>query len=319
MDVHIKRNIKVAALAFKMAFGLTSASLAQSLPPENAAPGTCYAKVLIPAVYQTAPEEVLVQPEQVKSKTVPAVYRDVEKQVLVEEESYELIVVPASYETVTGTIELQPQQVIKKVVPAVYKEETEQVMISPARVEWKPGRGPHEKIDEATGEIMCRVEIPAKFETVTKQVMISPAKTVDEVVPPVLETVERRVMRTPPTTQKKIIPAKYKTVVIKELVQPAQVQEERIPPVYTTVERRQLVSRESVQWREILCETNTTKELVLELQKRLVDAGFSIGTTPNGNFGPATKAAIKAYQKAKGLPIGGLTISVLENLGMRSS
>jgi peptidoglycan hydrolase-like protein with peptidoglycan-binding domain len=39
---------------------------------------------------------------------------------------------------------------------------------------------------------------------------------------------------------------------------------------------------------------------VLELQKRLKSEGY-LNATPNGNYGPATVAAVKAYQKAKGL------------------
>jgi len=40
---------------------------------------------------------------------------------------------------------------------------------------------------------------------------------------------------------------------------------------------------------------------VLELQKRLVSLGY-LKATPNGYFGPATQAAVIAWQRAKGLP-----------------
>lgn len=36
------------------------------------------------------------------------------------------------------------------------------------------GRGPVEKLDQATGEIMCLVEVPAEYRTVTKRVQVSP-------------------------------------------------------------------------------------------------------------------------------------------------
>ena len=43
---------------------------------------------------------------------------------------------------------------------------------------------------------------------------------------------------------------------------------------------------------------------VLELQKRLKSEGY-LTATPNGNYGPATQAAVKAYQRAHGLsPLG---------------
>jgi hypothetical protein len=54
---------------------------------------------------------------------------------------------------------------------------------------WKKGRGPIEKIDAATGEIMCLVEVPATY----------------------------KVMDTPPTTREVTVPAEYKTVKVQKL------------------------------------------------------------------------------------------------------
>lgn len=59
-------------------------------------------------------------------------------------------------------------------VPAVYKTTTEEVLESPAQTVWKKGRGPIEKLDNATGEIMCLVEIPAKYRTIQKVVLENP-------------------------------------------------------------------------------------------------------------------------------------------------
>ena len=39
-----------------------------------------------------------------------------------------------------------------------------------AHAVWKKGRGPVEKLDNTTGEIMCLVEVPASYKTVTKTV-----------------------------------------------------------------------------------------------------------------------------------------------------
>jgi len=164
-----------------------------------------------------------------------------------------------------------------KVIPATFETVSEQVLVSPARVEWKKGRGPFEKIDAATGEIMCRVEIPAEYTTVEKTVLKTPPQTTEEVIPAEYELREKRVMKTPPTAQKKVIPAKYETITIREMVKPASYQQIAIPAKTQVIEKRQLVSKEVVQWREILCETNTTPNVVQEIQERLVNAGYGLG------------------------------------------
>jgi len=294
-------------------------ALSQELPPADAAAGTCWAKVLLPAKYENIPQEVMVQPASSNFKKTPAVYREVAKQVLVQEESYELIPVPPVYEMVTETVLVQPEQVVKSVVPATFRTEAKRVLISEARVEWKVGRGAHEKIDAATGEIMCRVEIPAVYKTFSQQVVATPAQTKEEVIPARYETVQRRVMKTPPTTQKRIIPAKYSTVVIKELVEPEKFEVIEAPARFATVQKKKLIQAESVQWRQILCETNTTPAVVKRIQNALISAGYRLGFEPDGKLGPGTQSVIRRYQQDNNLPTGGLTLSTIQKLGVSVS
>ena len=298
-------------------FSLIQSASAQQLPPANAKAGECYAKVLIPAKYQTTAEEVMVQPATSRFKKTPAVYREVEKQVLVQEESYELVPVPPVYETVEEKVLIQPEQIVKSVIPATYRDEVKKVLISPARVEWKVGRGAYEKIDEATGEIMCRVEIPAEFKEFTQKVIDQPARTKEEVIPAKYETVERKVLKTPPTTRKKVIPAKYVTIKIKELVEPEKFEVIDTPPRFASVQKKTLLASETVQWRQILCETNTTPGIVLRLQNALIAAGYKLGFSPDGELGPGTLAVIRKFQEDNSLPTGGLTISTIEKLGVQ--
>lgn len=301
------------------AFAILSApAFAQQLPPANSKAGQCYAKVLVPATYDTKQEQVLIQPATTSFKKSPAVYRDVEKRMLVEEESFELIAVPPVYEIVKENVLVQPEQVIKTVVPATYREEEKQVLISPARTEWKVGRGAYEKIDEATGEIMCLVDVPAVYEKVSHVVVDQPAQTKEEVIPAKYETIERRVMKTEPTTRKKVLPARYKTVIVKELVEPEKFEVVETPAKYTTVEKRAQLTQEAVKWRQILCETNTTTAMIKRIQNALINAGYNLGFEPDGELGPGTLSVVSKYQKDKGLPTGGLTISTLESLGIQT-
>ena len=289
----------------------------QQLPPADAKAGECYAKVLIPAKYTTSAGQVLVQAANSTFKKTPAVYREIEKSILIQEESFELVPVPAVYETSTERVLIQEERVVKSVIPATYRDAVKKVLISPARVEWKVGRGAYEKIDTATGEIMCRVEIPAVFKEFSHQIVDQPARTEEEVIPARYETIERQVVKTPPTTKKKLIPAKYITVKIKELVDPEKFEIIETPARYASVQKRSLVSPETVQWRQILCETNTTPGIVLRLQNALIKAGYSLGFTPDGELGAGTQSVIRRYQTDNNLPTGGLTLSTIQKLGVK--
>lgn len=308
--------MKKVILSALISIAYTSPVWAQDLPPADAKTGECYAKVLVPATYENTPENIEIQPAIITTKKVPAVYSDVEKRVLIQDESFELVTIPATFNTIAETVLVQPERIVKNFVPATYRTESKQILISPARVVWKAGRGSHEKVDSATGEIMCRVEIPAKYETVSQQIIDQPSSTQEDVIPAKYMTIERRTMTTPPTATKKLIPAKYETITVKELVTPESFEEVVIPAKYSTISKRNLVSSEAVKWRQIMCETNTTPKFVMRLQKALVSSGYSIGTQPNGNFGPATKAAIAKFQLANSLPTGGLTLSTVQKLGL---
>ncbi|HFD86768.1 MAG TPA: peptidoglycan-binding protein, partial [Gammaproteobacteria bacterium] len=172
------------------------------LPADSAKPGQCYLEYYTPAVYRTEKERVVSVEASEKISVTPAKYEWVEEKVMVKEPSTRVVTVPAVYGTVT-----------------------EKVLVSPATTKWKKGRGSKERLDNATGEIMCLVEIPAKYKTVT-----------------------RRVVKTPATTRTIEIPAEYKVVKKRKLVTPAEEKREAIPAQYTEITKRVKVSDESVTW-----------------------------------------------------------------------
>ena len=292
---------------------IATPAMAQQLPP--AKPGECYAKVLIPASYKTTSDQVLIAAGSSKMARTAAVYKTVEKRVLIAEESFELELVPAVYETVTEAVLLKPEEKIKTLSPPKYGNKITKVLVTPAHDVWKVGRGLFEKIDTSTGEIMCRVTVPAVYKDVTTQVEISPASTGERIVPAKYTTIKRQVMKSPPKTIKKVIPAVYKTVSIEELVTPESIVKTDIAPVYKSVSKRSLLSPEVVQWREVLCETNTTPGIISNIQKALNSKGYKISTI-DGDFGPATRNAVAKFQKDNNLPTGGLTISTVRALGL---
>ena len=427
----------------------------------DAKPGECYAKVVIPATYETQTEELQVSEASQRIEVIPAKYEAATEKVMIKDASYRLIPVPAVYESVTEKMEVKPastywslsakgktrrassslvayakqagltvdsaeagqcfieyynpaqfrtetetltkkeagesvsiipakyEMVEEKVlvrdassrvvkVPAVYGTETDKVQISAATSVWKKGRGLKERIDGSTGEIMCLVEVPAQYKTVTRRVVKTPAtvktieipaeystqkvrklvsaaeevrkaipaqyedvtrriKVSDESVawflkgsadakgtktgnkmclnqtPATFKTVTRQVLKSSAASKRVEIPAEYKTVKVSKLIQPAGHNAIEIPAKFQTITKKVKVTDERLEWRQVLCETNTTTDLIRRLQTSLREKGFHPGPI-DGILGRYTLAAVDKYQASTGLERGGLTLRTLEEL-----
>ena len=84
----MKRTLLMAASAAVLA----APTIAQELPPGNPLPGECFARVIVPAQYQTSTEQVVLRQAGEEIKKIPAQLETVTERVLVQEESYELFV-----------------------------------------------------------------------------------------------------------------------------------------------------------------------------------------------------------------------------------
>ena len=290
-------------------------SAGSELLPPNAKAGECYARVYIPPQYQTNTERVLARAESERIETLPPVFKPVTKRILVRAEAERLEVIPARYDWVEEKVLVRPAAERLVTTAPVYENVSERILVKPAYTTWKKGRGPIEKINQATGEIMCLVEVPAEYRTVTKRVLKTPAGTRKITIPAVYKTVKKRVMVEAPKTRKVTIPAVYRSQVINELVQSAREKRIKIPATYQQVTKRKQVSEGRIEWRPILCETNTTTGVVSRLQVALQRAGHNPGRV-DGVLGSETMSAVTSYQRSKGLPSGRLTIETLKSLGV---
>ena len=88
-----------------------------------------------------------------------------------------------------------------------------------------------------------------------------------------------------------------------------------VPAITKTVALRKKVTSEKLEWRRVLCQTNMTKGMNENIQRALKEAGYYNGPI-DGSIGRGTLSAVSKYQKDKDLPHGGLTIKVLESLGV---
>ncbi len=285
------------------------------LLPPNAKSGECYARVLTPAVYKTETKELLKKDAGYRIEIIPATYEYVTESVLVKEASEVAELIPARYEWRTESVLVKEAYDQLKTIPAVYETKSEKILVKPAHTTWKKGRGPIERLNNSTGEIMCLIEVPAEYRTVTSKVVVTPAKTEKVSFPAVYKDIKKRVMVEGPTMVKRTVPAVYKTIKVKKVATPARENRIEIPAVYQTVTKRILVADPVLEWRSILCETNTTGDVIRNLQRALLAAGHNPGLI-DGILGSDTLAAVKAYQKEKNLAVGQLTIETLKSLGI---
>lgn len=287
-----------------------------ALLPPNAQAGECYARVFVPPKYQTVTNKVLKHEAQEQIKIIPARFEKATERVLVEEASERLEVIPAQYGWREEQQLVKPETQRLVEVPATYERISEQVLVKPAHTVWQKGTGPIQKIDEATGEIMCLVDVPATYRTVSKMTLKTPARTETVTEPAVYETVKRRVMTSPPTTRTVQLPAKYQTVAVTRLVEEPREVRDTIPAVYQTVSKQEMVSEGRMEWRSILCKTNLTAGRISSIQQSLAKAGYYPGPI-DGKIGPDTMRAVNAYQRANNLPVDKyLNVKTVKALGV---
>ncbi|MEE9431244.1 MAG: peptidoglycan-binding domain-containing protein [Melioribacteraceae bacterium] len=293
----------------------SSANVNSDLFPPNAKPGECYARVLIPATYKTNTEKVVKRDASSRLEVIPATYKWGTEKVLVKAASSKLVTVPATYKWGTEKVLVKAASSKLVTVPAKYENKTERILEKAAHTVWKKGGGEIEKVDNATGEIMCLVEVPAQYRTVTSRVQVTPPSTRTIEIPAEYKSVKVKSEATPPSTRTVEIPAEYKTMKVKSEATPPSTRTITIPAEYQTVTKRVKVTEEVMEWRAILCKTNATHAKVMSIQRALKKAGFNPGPI-DGVIGSQTKSATKSFQRKKGIAVGGFTQETLKKLGV---
>ena len=315
-------NARQEATAFSANYNAGAGG--SSLFPPDPEPGECYARVLIPAKYETVTERVLVREASERFEVTPARYEAAEETVLVKEASTRLEVVPAVYADIEERVLVKPASKKLVEVPAVYETVTEQVLDRPAHTAWKRGPATAQAtnvLSQATtdtGEVMCLVEVPASYKTIQRRVLATPAKVEEVVIPAEYKTVTRTVVKKPATTREVVIPAQYDTVAVTKVVSPAEERRIEIPAEFGSVSKRKKVSDDRMEWRQVVCEVNMTQNNVMALQRALADEGYYKAGL-DGIIGGQTLSAARSYAIAKGLPSGSnyVPMEVVKSLDLR--
>lgn len=113
-------------------------------------------------------------------------------------------------------------------------------------------------------------------------------------------------------------PAVVETVTEQIQVQPAVTAADGTvtqPAIYRTETRQAIVRERQETWFEILCEAEMTPEFIASLQRALAARGLYAGQV-TGRMDRPTRAAVRTYQKPRGLDSSTISLASARSLGL---
>lgn len=295
----------------------------QDMPPQ-ARPGECYGRVVTAPIYGTVSKDVLEREAWTETVQGPPTTQKITRRVLVRPARVERVQAPATYKTVVSwTTRPGARRTVTE--PARYKTVTEKVLIEEARSEWRLTSAPlaygetrvgvTQTMLQATGEVYCRVLIPARYDYVERRVKIAAARTYTVEGAPVKVKHVERVMVSEGGVVERTIPAVYRTEVIKTVQRPGRVKIITHPAVYRTVDRPALIRPAGAGWALVVCGGILHPAFMARVQESLIAAGYDAGA-PDGSGNAQTYAALRQYQRDRGLAQGQLTVESARALGV---
>lgn len=284
----------------------------------NAQPGQCFARVVIPAVYDDVPQTVTVQDSYQRINVTEPQFAPDSVNVKVRDEGVRYIVRQPRYEARTEQILVKPAYERLTVVPAQFETVSETLQVGQPRLVWRPGKNLSgvTRTDPNTGAVYCLVEEPGKTVTVSKRVVRVPEQVRAQSVPAQYVSVTKQVLVDPGGVDQQPIPAEYRDVPVSRLVQPAGQVAQPVAPQTRTINTRVLRSPERFEWVPVLCNTNANHSSISRVQGALASSGHYNGPI-DGVAGPRTQAAVRSFQSSRGLPShGNITSDTAQALGV---
>ena len=335
---------------------LLAAAKTNGVSLDNAAAGMCYKEYYIPAKFEETTKDVLVKEESEEIKVAPAQFEESEETVVIKQASKKKVYRAAEYETIEEKIEIEPAKAVWKKgdgpitkidnstgeimcliqVPAVYKTIIKTVLKSEPAIDLVeiPEETKAYKVSKLVSDATIdKVKIPAEYETVTLTNKVSDAsftwRAADDQAdgtytgnqicvketPAKFAQVKKLVLDTPATVAEEKVEPVAKFIKVNNVSEPAREVRQLVQAEYKTVEKTTKIASERLEWRRILCRTNMGPDINKRIQQALKDAGVYNGTV-DGNVGRGTMSAVEKYQKQNDLATGGITIDMLEKLGV---
>ena len=287
--------VGTTALALTAQAGPGHSSLPEALPPSSN-PGECWARVKIPAQYETRREGVVAEEGYTKLDVRQPVLQSRQEQVMVKEPSTKFVVRQPQYRRVTEQIMTRPAYDKLSVSQPQFSMVEERMQTSAPHLVWKKGNPGelrrqgyriHSTADGraqnssnyqgstqsdqsafygaglggqpcgANCEIWCLVEEPGESTSVRRRVMTSPGQVTRTPVPAKYKTLHKQVVSDPGGVDQILVPAEYQSITIEDIVDPGGVYDNLVAPTYASVETKTLISPERYEWRRVVCQPGT--------------------------------------------------------------
>ena len=273
------------------------------LPPVSHA-GECYARVKIPARYESTSQTVMTHAPYETMRVSEPEFRSRTEQVMVKEPSVRFEVRQPTFKSITEKVVTRPSYEKLSVSPPQFSTVTETFAMSEPRLVWKKGNPAdlirqgytiHSTADGGaygkgyssttqygamggercgpTCEIWCLVEEPGVKKSFQRRVMSSPGEVRRHTVPAQYQHITKQVVADPGGVREIQVPGEYRSVTVHDLVRPAESYSELTPPTYGEVHGKVMVEAERYEWRRVVCKPGTA-----------VSKDYSIRGSGGGNY-----------------------------------
>ena len=257
------------------------------LPPVSNA-GECYARVKIPARYESRSQTVMTHAPYETHKVTEPKFQSRTESVMVKEPSVRYEVRQPSFKSVTEKILTRPAYEKLSVSAPQFSTVTESFTMSEPKLVWKKGNPGelmrqgyiiHSTADAGAGgrgyssttqygasggdkcgptcEIWCLVEEPGVQKSFQRRVMSSPGEVRRHAVPAQYQTITKQVVSDPGGVREVPVPGEFRNITVHDLVEPAQSYSEMTPPTYGDVQGKVMVEAERYEWRRVVCQPGT--------------------------------------------------------------
>lgn len=241
--------------------------------PDNPEAGKCYAKCIVPDIFDIESVQVLEIPAHTTLEVVPAEYKVVIDEVVVKPASKKYTFIPATFTTVVDTFWIEEPFNKQYPTDAVFEDAFEEIEVKSKSGKWVAGENPDcPSIDPNDCRIFHFREDPAVIRSIPVKKLVTPARSTTKQVGGKYKLVKREVMATPARTEEILIPEVKEVVERRVLVRDETTRTIDVPATYTTVEKRVITKKGGMTaWREVPC-TLPEQAIILPINYELGSA-----------------------------------------------